>query len=144
MALAVNTYVFDIDGTLCNIDARRAAKEQGGWPAFYRNMENDPEIPEVCQLLRMFAGAGHRIYCCSGRPEDYRAVTEEWLRSHFLNVERVFMRRSKDYRPDGIIKVELLAEMPHRPTLWFDDRNRVVDAIRAQGIRVCQVAPGDF
>jgi hypothetical protein len=30
------------------------------------------------------------------------------------------------------------------PWLWFDDRNRVVDAIRAQGVRVMQVCEGDF
>jgi hypothetical protein len=31
-----------------------------------------------------------------------------------------------------------------KPWLWFDDRQQVVDAIRAQGVRVMQVAPGDF
>jgi len=30
------------------------------------------------------------------------------------------------------------------PFLWFDDRNRVVDAMREEGIRVLQVQPGNF
>jgi hypothetical protein len=30
------------------------------------------------------------------------------------------------------------------PWLWFDDRNQVVDAIRACGVRVLQVAEGNF
>ena len=30
------------------------------------------------------------------------------------------------------------------PYLWFDDRQQVVDAIRAAGVKVLQVAPGDF
>ena len=31
-----------------------------------------------------------------------------------------------------------------RPTLVFDDRDRVVAVWRKHGIRCCQVAPGDF
>lgn len=140
----VRTYVFDIDGTLADATRRQAAKAAGGWKVFYDDMENDPEIPEMCALFRALAGLGHRIYCCSGRPDDHRALTEEWLRLRFLNAEHVFMRTAGDFRPDAVIKVELLRQMPHRPMLWFDDRTRVVAAIRAEGIRVCQVAPGDF
>lgn len=57
------------------------------------------------------------------------------------------MRPAGDHRQDNIVKVELLAEIRKdfgNPFLWFDDRNQVVDAIRAEGVRVLQVAPGDF
>ena len=59
----------------------------------------------------------------------------------------LFMRNEKDYRSDAIVKVELLngiKALYGTPWLWFDDRQQVVDAIRAQGVRVMQVAPGDF
>jgi hypothetical protein len=59
----------------------------------------------------------------------------------------MYMRRAKDYRPDSVVKVELLERITHdyaRPWLWIDDRQQVVDAIRAQGVRVLQVAEGDF
>ena len=57
------------------------------------------------------------------------------------------MRAEKDNRKDSIVKVELLQQIRKdygEPFLWFDDRSQVVNAIRAQGVRVLQVAPGDF
>jgi len=62
-------------------------------------------------------------------------------------VHDMWMRGEKDYRSDAIVKVELLDDIKGNygaPFLWFDDRQQVVDAIRAQGIRVMQVAPGNF
>jgi predicted ATPase len=60
---------------------------------------------------------------------------------------KLYMRPAKDHRSDDIIKVELLQQIRSEfgnPHLWFDDRSRVVNAIRAEGVRVLQVAPGDF
>jgi hypothetical protein len=57
------------------------------------------------------------------------------------------MRSAGDYRQDSIVKVELLQQIREKhgePFLWIDDRQQVVDAIRAEGVRVLQVAPGDF
>jgi hypothetical protein len=57
------------------------------------------------------------------------------------------MRRAKDYRADSIVKTELLDQIRQwhgEPFVWLDDRNQVVDAIRAAGVRVLQCAPGDF
>ncbi len=64
-----------------------------------------------------------------------------------VRFDKLFMRSEKDYRADNIVKVELLAQIREQfgePYLWFDDRKQVVDAIRAEGVRVLQVAPGDF
>jgi hypothetical protein len=60
---------------------------------------------------------------------------------------KLYMRPAKDHRPDYIIKVELLQQIRKdygEPFMWFDDRNQVVDAIRAEGVRVLQVAEGNF
>jgi len=57
------------------------------------------------------------------------------------------MRASGDNRKDSIVKVELLHDIQRDwawPWLWIDDRDQVVKAIREQGVRVLQVAPGDF
>jgi hypothetical protein len=57
------------------------------------------------------------------------------------------MRAEKDNRKDSIVKVEFLHDITRDwgwPYLWVDDRQQVVDAIREQGVRVLQVAPGDF
>ena len=61
--------------------------------------------------------------------------------------DALYMRQQGDYRQDSIVKVELLQQIRDKygnPYLWFDDRQQVVDAIRAAGVKVLQVAPGDF
>ena len=57
------------------------------------------------------------------------------------------MRKIDDFRPDSIVKVELLAEIREKygePYLWVDDRKTVVEAIRNAGVRVLQVCEGDY
>ena len=57
------------------------------------------------------------------------------------------MRRDNDRRSDKDIKSEMLVEIMgsgFTPTLVFDDRASVVDMWRSKGIRVAQVAPGQF
>jgi hypothetical protein len=74
-------------------------------------------------------------------------VTNTWLNTNGIFFDDLYMRGHRDHRQDSIVKVELLERIRAEhgePWLWFDDRNQVVDAIRAQGVRVMQVAPGDF
>jgi FMN phosphatase YigB (HAD superfamily) len=141
--------VFDIDGTLANIEHRRqfVATKPKNWPAFNRAMDRDMVHEDIADLARSFAAQGHRIILCSGRGSESREVTERWLAQNSIPCDRLYMRLAKDNRQDSIVKVELLEQIRQwegEPWLWFDDRNQVVDAIRAQGVRVLQVAPGDF
>ena len=88
-----------------------------------------------------------RIVLCSGRDSGLRDATEAWLTKHSIFYNALYMRASGDNRKDSIVKVELLQDIQRDygwPWLGVDDRQQVVDAIRAQGIRVLQVAPGDF
>ena len=87
------------------------------------------------------------VILCSGRGEEHRAVTEKWLTDNQIPWDRLFMRRAGDNRKDSIVKVELLDQIRQwhgEPWVWLDDRNQVVDAIRAAGVRVLQVAQGNF
>lgn len=141
--------VFDIDGTLANIEHRRAfvATKPKNWKAFNAGIVNDTPHEDIVYLFRMFYHAGHILILCSGRGEEQRQVTESQMHKFGVPFDKMFMRPEKDHRPDDIIKVELLQKIRREfgePFLWFDDRTRVVNAIRAEGVRVLQVAPGDF
>ena len=146
--MAGKVIVFDIDGTLANITHRRhwVATKPKNWAAFNAAMANDTVYEDIHWLLDTFK-TSCQIILCSGRGDDTRLVTERWLEDNNIYYNQLFMRRAGDYRQDSIVKVELLAQIRQwhgEPYIWFDDRNQVVDAIRAQGVRVCQVAPGDF
>ena len=57
------------------------------------------------------------------------------------------MRKDGDRREDNLVKRDILIAMKnegYNPVLVFDDRQTVVDMWRKQGVRVAQVAPGDF
>jgi len=143
--------VFDIDGTIADNRHRQIhlMGEKKDWKAYNATMADDGLIWDVAYLLIELSKQGHDIILCTGREEIYENVTGEWMIKHGLNkyVHGLYMRKEKDYRSDAIVKVELLDQIckDHDfPWLWFDDRQQVVDAIRAKGVRVMQVAPGDF
>jgi predicted ATPase len=141
--------VFDIDGTLANIEHRRAfvATKPKNWKAFNAGIVNDTPHEDIVWLAQSFDNGLNKIVLCSGRGEEHRIVTEKQMRDFDVLFNALYMRPAKDHRPDDIIKVELLQQIRAdfgNPFLWFDDRTRVVNAIRAEGVRVLQVAPGDF
>ena len=141
--------VFDIDGTLANIEHRRAfvATKPKNWKAFNAGIVNDTPHEDIVHLSTMLVAAGNTLLLCSGRGEEQRRETVVQMTIFGVLYSKLYMRPAKDHRPDDIIKVELLQQIRAEfgnPFLWFDDRTRVVNAIRAEGVRVLQVAPGDF
>jgi FMN phosphatase YigB (HAD superfamily) len=152
--------VFDIDGTLANCEHRlhHIKNKPKNWKKFFGEMVLDTPIKEMTKLhdhLHFF----NDILYCTGRTETHRKQTEDWLMDN-LGIEdpdedmtasellksKLYMRRANDSRPDYITKVDLLNDIikDHgKPDLWLDDRQGVVAAIRAQGIRVLQVAPNE-
>lgn len=144
--------IFDIDGTLANCEHRihLVRSKPKNWPAFNRGMKEDVPNWDIVWLLQTLHNTGTTILIASGRSEDDRAVTERWL-DNVANIEglysKLYMRASKDYRRDDIVKSEILDQMRadgYNPTMCVDDRQQVVDMYRSRGLRVLQVAPGDF
>ena len=141
--------VFDIDGTLANTEHRKkyVATKPKNWAAWNAAMKDDSVHTDIRDLLDTLRNAGKTIIICSGRGDETRGVTERWLSDNGIRYSALYMRAERDYRQDSIVKTELLdriREEHGEPYLWIDDRQQVVDAIRAQGVRVLQVAPGDF
>jgi len=89
----------------------------------------------------------------TGRTEKVRGITVEWLQKFRLPTpQRVYMRKDGDHREDNEVKAELLDQITSRYSRLvgytiggvFEDRQQVVDMYRARGLRVFQVAKGDF
>ena len=141
--------VFDVDGTLSNNEHRQHHLETKprNWKLFNETIHLDLPHYDIIWLLNTFRNAGNRIIICTARTSDLRQVTEEWLARYDIKYHAMYMREEKDYRDDGIIKVEMYRQIlsdGFDPYLWIDDRKRVVDALRDIGVRVLQVAPGEF
>jgi phosphoglycolate phosphatase-like HAD superfamily hydrolase len=147
---AFSVVVFDIDGTIANNDHRKhyLNKSPKDWYRYNEGMLGDGVYHDIVHLMSQLS-YNNKVILCTGREEVFAPVVWSWLQKNNLTeyVYDLYMRPTKDYRSDAIVKVELLEKITHdyaRPWMWFDDRQQVVDAIRAQGIRVLQVQPGDF
>lgn len=157
--------IFDIDGTLANLDhrLRHILKEPKDWDSFYRDIDKDQPIAPITllcyslfamkELDKMFGYESEfQVVFCTGRPETYRAKTMAWLERYVLiesnpALVKLYMRKEGDFRPDAKVKEEMISQIKadgFEPFLVFEDRLRVVDMWRRHGVQCCQVAPGDF
>jgi|TARA_B110000438_G_scaffold189360_1_gene181000 phosphoglycolate phosphatase-like HAD superfamily hydrolase len=141
--------IFDIDGTLMDISHRKKFVESKpkDWNSFRDETPNDTPIKEVFLTAIALQKAGHNIIIASGRNKSQRAITMKQLIGEGLVFIDLFMRSDKDFRSDVVLKKEMLGAMRRKgynPKMVFDDRSSVVQMWRDEGLRVAQVAPGDF
>lgn len=145
--------ICDLDGTLCNVEHRRHFVNRPNgvkkdWHGFFEAMSEDPVIEPVKAILVKFVIDYTNIVYCSGRPDNYRKTTEEWLIKHNADFHvDLFMRNRSDQRQDDIVK-EIILDFEiltrYTPFFMLDDRQQVVDMWRKRGYHCLQCAPGDF
>lgn len=131
--------ICDVDGTLAHMVNRG--------PYDTSKYLDDEKDELVHWAFARLAGEGATRIICSGRSEEFRAVTEQWLAEHGITFDFLLMRQAGDLRNDAIIKRELYEQHvkgKYNVRLVLDDRNRVVDMWRDLGLTCFQVAPGDF
>lgn len=142
-------YIFDIDGTLADISHRlhHIQQKPANWPAFFAACLDDKPIPEVIEIAKALAPY-HSIKLITGRSDEIKEQTSLWLNQQGIFFSDLLMRKAGDHREDNIVKSELLDVLLSGATEAiagvFEDRQQVVDMYRARGIRVFQVAEGDF
>lgn len=140
-----DAYWVDIDGTLANHHGVRDPYDTSRY-------EYDSVHEDVAELIYHLRDVGYGIVLCSGRSDEFRQVTEQWLYGNGIRYDELYMRAEGDDRRDDVVKLELLFGKDGQPGIAdkynivgaFDDRDRVVNALRAAGVRVYQVAPGAF
>ena len=164
-----NTIIFDLDGTLANIDARRAkslSNDKMDWDVFFdpENIQLDePNLP-VIKMAQLFKQDGFRIVIFSGRNDRSFFTTKSWLTRNRVPFDLLVMRPDKfqsdswpiakgnpatkemRWMPDEILKKEMLDTFINMDEVFLvvDDRNKVVKMWRDLGLNTFQVAPGDF
>lgn len=138
--------VFDLDGTLADVEHRRHHVSGGKrrWDLFFAACVDDTPVEAVTLAFHAMKKAGHRVEVWSGRSDEVRSQTEAWLEEHGLHPDRLVMREAKDYTPDDVLKESWLDAAEPKPALVFDDRDKVVAMWRRRGVPCFQVAPGAF
>ncbi len=144
------TILFDIDGTLADITHRRhyLDEKKPNWHAFNDKMgEDTPNMPVVELYKTLWDSEKYELILVSGRGEESRKVTEQWLTWNEIPFDRLLMRPAKDFRADYVIKEEILDKLlSEGKNILFtvDDRQQVVDMWRKNGIACLQCAEGNF
>ena len=132
--------IVDVDGTLALKSPNRSIYE------YAKVYEDSLNIP-VYKAVTSFAGTDCAIIIMSGRDDDCKDVTVEWLMSKNVPFKEIYMRSTGDKRSDDIVKRELF-ENNLRGRFFveavFDDRQKVVDMWRSLGLTTFQVADGSF
>lgn len=144
--------VCDLDGTLCDVEHRRhhVRPPEGvkkNWAAFFADIPKDPANEWCLDILSSFNARGTRIVFCSGRDDNQRKMTEDWLKKHCGFLWTLYMRNRHDSRQDSIVKeiildFELLTR--YKPYFMIDDRKQVVEMWRRRGFVCLQCDEGDF
>lgn len=155
--------IVDLDGTLCNIDHRLhfVRGDKKDWRGFLSNLDKDIPNEWCVHLLNAikYGSTSHVIYM-SGRGQEYKDKTVDWLRKHNLYghcvkldnngipvLTNLFMRCEKDSRPDTQIK-EILLDFEvltrYTPLFMIDDRPSVCRMWRSRGYTVLQCNDVEF
>ena len=165
------TIIFDLDGTLANIDSRRdiSMKPNGrlDWDVFAAPNSilalDKPNAP-VIKMAQMFKADGFKIVIFSGRNDRGFDATVQWLNNNHVPFDLLVLRPDKfkdhswpiadgnpatpdmRFMPDEILKKKMLDTFVDINDVFLvvDDRDKVVKMWRDLGLNTFQVAPGDF
>ena len=136
----VPAIVCDLDGTLA-IKSDRSFNE-------YDRVGEDLICNSVKEVLVKFSPS-YSVILVSGRENiGYcRFITEFWLKMYEVPYNELFMRNTKDFRSDDIVKREIYESYikPFYNVLFvIGDRNKVVKMWREAGLTCFQCSEGNF
>tara|TARA_R100000773_G_C4140630_1_gene67182 strand:- start:46 stop:555 length:510 start_codon:yes stop_codon:yes gene_type:complete len=169
--MSKKTIIFDLDGTLANIDVRKdkSLKPNGklDWNIFAApdSITNwDTPNEPVIKMAQLFKNDGYKIVIFSGRNDRGFFATRDWLKKHNVPFDLLVMRPDKfqskawpiahgnpakpdmRFMSDEILKKAMLDTFVDIDDVFLvvDDRDKVVKMWRDLGLNTFQVAPGDF
>lgn len=131
--------IVDIDGTLAHMTGRPVHD--------YSRVGEDALDETIASIVRRYYDDKYVIILLSGRKDNCETETRQWLKDKNVPYHLLFMRKTPDNRSDEITKRELFdAHVRDDFAIEFvlDDRDRVVRMWRGLGLKVLQVADGNF
>mgnify|MGYP003394053694 CR=1 FL=1 len=126
------------------------------YKSFFEAAKDDSPIQTTIEIVKCLSEKWPVVFC-SGRPDNYRQITVNWIASYLpwvnglLGAPRpqdyLIMRPAGDTRPDYVVKEELYhkyIEPNYTVKAVFDDRKVVVDMWRGLGLQCYAVCEGNY
>lgn len=132
--------VFDIDGTLALMYDNRG-------PFDWDKVTTDLPNRIVIEQIEFHKSKGRKIILLSGRDTSARIKTEQWLNTHNIYCDALYMRKEDDNRKDSIVKLELYNEYirdKYNVLCIYDDRLQVLDTWYKEGLFTFNVNQGNY
>ena len=167
-----NTIIFDLDGTLADIDERKIkagwvdTKDAMDWDIFFHpdNIKLDKPKEAVIKCAQMFHEQGYTIVIFSGRNDRSFQETKQWLSTHEVPYDLLVLRPDKfkdeswpvadgnpatpamRFMPDEKLKKAMLDTFVDVNDVLciFEDRKKVVDMWRELGLTCFEVEDAHF
>jgi hypothetical protein len=111
----------------------------GNWDKYYADQSRDEPIWFVAAVVRRLASLpSFDVVVLTTRPEKYRRETTRWLRAYEILFSELIMRPDDNREPSAKLKVDLIKARFRFDEIAFaiEDREEVVEAMRAEGISV--------
>lgn len=148
------TYIIvDIDGTLANVDHRQEYAQTGQWDQFHEMCHLDEPYQDVIDAVNAFAlVGGYNVVGLTGRPDNMRLKTMNWLGQKGALLQDVWMPRGvKDFRSDVEVKTTALEAffgskeaVLANVLFMLEDRDKLVAHFRDYGLTVLQPRLGTY
>lgn len=149
--------IFDLDGTLANIDKRRKLasipkSRKINWKVFFdpKNIQLDEPIWPLIETFKALQERGYKMTIFTGRDSISKNETIEWLNSFDIKPDLLKMRPQGTQTPDNELKQSWLDELELKGLTKkdilcvFDDRDKVVAMWRSNDITCLQANHGNF
>lgn len=138
--------VFDIDGVICNADARQHFLERPkrDWEGFFAACGDDEAIEETVRLINVIA-PDVAIVLLTGRPLGVQALTVDWLERHRTRWDLLIMREAGNYSASLSFKrqtVRKLRAVGFELILAFEDDPRNEEMFEEEGVPCMYIHSG--
>lgn len=126
-------YICDIDGTISALGDREIYDGS--------KVHLDTLIEPTSHIIKTLNKHSAPVIFLTGRSEEHRDVTEQWLKNQGFEVNGLYMRRNRDFRPDNIVKYETIKQFEGQVNILgvFDDRPQVIRMWQAIGLQTFNV-----
>jgi phosphoglycolate phosphatase-like HAD superfamily hydrolase len=133
--------IADLDGTLCDVSSilHHVEGEERDFASFHAASAGCPAHDVVVEAVRAAHDAGRAVLVVTGREFVWRDLTLDWLVAHNIPYDELVMRIVGDYRPDEVVKAEMLDQL--EADGWaiseaWEDSADIVELWESRGITV--------
>lgn len=139
--------IFDVDGTLVNVKNIRylVAGKKKDFEAFHIASAHCPPNWDIWEAaMDEYHIKKRAVLIVTGREFIYMPLTIEWMARYGVPLSDAWSRNTGDYRPDAVIKREILTEIRsagYNPVKAYDDHPKVGKMWIDEGLELVTV-PG--